>query len=171
MAHPNGGLKLPAILPLPRDANKKTPMNRPTLIALALTPLIVLGACTTSTSTAQHQNNKTPPQMFQLSEAQADRLLLQAMSEQFHGHPISKVELPNKGYQTMIRFGLDSDNVTAYMEPAKGRAPDGAVVSGYVFRVSRSGTMLFSGTVRASNLFRRIVRYASAESKPLPLAD
>ena len=137
---------------------------------LGLAVLVGLCGCTSTKSTAQPQDG-THPQMFQLTETAADKLLLKAMSEQYPGHPISRVELPNKGYQTVTRFALDSDNVVAYMVPTKGRAPNGEIVGGYVFKVSRSGTMVLSGSIRASNLFRRIVRKASAEAKPLPLVQ
>lgn len=109
--------------------------------------------------------------MYPVSAEIADRILIQAMLYQFPGASIVRVELPYKGYFVTRRFALDSHDFTARMLPAKGVDEAGKVVDGYVFEVIDEGTMLISGSVRASSLFSKIIENANAEAKPLPMAQ
>ena len=107
--------------------------------------------------------------MFPITSEQAEKILSTAMTAQFPGAPISRVEFPNKGYQATVRFLLDSHTIVAYMIAAKGRAEDGTLKDGFAFEVSNAGTMPLSGGSRANDLFERLIRDASSIAPPLPL--
>lgn len=108
--------------------------------------------------------------MFPLTTEQADRILATAMAREFAGSPVSRVEFPNKGYQATFRFALDSHTIVAYMISAKGKGPNGAMLDGYYFEVSNSGTMPLSGGKRAGKVYESLIRDASMVSQPLPLS-
>lgn len=137
---------------------------------VVFTALLLLVGCSTQ-STARGDGDRAAGSVFLITPEQADRILATAMTAQFSGSPISRVELPNKGYQTTVRFLLDSHTIVAYMISAKGRASDGTVQSGYAFEVSNSGTMPLSGGSRSSDLFHRLIRDASAISPAVPLVS
>jgi len=128
-----------------------------------------LAGCSSTQSTASGNGDKTAARVFVISQEQADRILATAISAQFPGSPISRVEFPNKGYQATVRFMLDSHTFVAYMIAARGRAVDGSVKEGYAFEVSNSGTMPLSGGTRANELFQRLIRDASSISPAVPL--
>ncbi|WP_423456081.1 hypothetical protein [Ottowia sp. VDI28] len=105
--------------------------------------------------------------MFPLTDEQADRVLATAMASEFTGSPISRVEFPNKGYTTTIRFLFDSHQITAVRIPAKGI--DGTQpVDGYYFEVNDAGTLLISGRSRATKVYERVVHEAGLLAKSLP---
>ena len=135
----------------------------------SLAIIIALAGCSSTQSTASGDGDKATASVYLISEEQAERLLATAITAQFAGTPISRVEFPNKGYQATVRFLLDSHTVVAYMVKAKGRGNDGTVKSGYAFEVSNSGTMPLSGGKRAGDLFQRLIRDASAISPGIPL--
>jgi len=132
------------------------------IYAFAITAALV--GCSSTQSTASGDGDKATASVYLISAEQAERILATAMTAQFAGSPISRVEFHNKGYQATVRFLLDSHTVVAYMIAAKGRGVDGTVQSGYAFEVSNSGTMPLSGGKRASDLFQRLLRDASAVS-------
>lgn len=109
--------------------------------------------------------------VFPFNSETADQVLASAMASEFAGRPISKVSIPNSGYQVQIQFALDSHNVVAYMIPSRGIYDDGTSIGGYYFEVSHSGTMPITGSARASSLFDRIIANASAISRPIPMAQ
>jgi hypothetical protein len=139
------------------------------LIFFAIFALIT--GCASTQSTISGDGDKAAARVFLLSAEQAEKILATAMAAQFAGNPISRVEFPNKGYQATVRFLLDSHTFMAYMIAAKGRASDGTVKSGFAFEVSNSGTMPLSGGSRASDLFQRLIRDASAISSAVPLVS
>lgn len=102
---------------------------------------------------------------YEMTEEQAEKLVASAMASRFAGNPVSRVEFPNKGYQSTIRFALDSHTIVAYYIPAKGAAKEG-----YVFEVSHSGTMPISGGSRAKKTFNKIIEKAKTYSQPLVLS-
>lgn len=107
--------------------------------------------------------------MYPMTDEQADRVMVTAMGSEFPDVPVSKVELPNKGYTATIRLLLDSHQITAVRIPAKGK--DGLnVVEGYYFEVNDAGTMMISGRQRASKVYNRLVHEAGLIAKPLPQA-
>lgn len=142
---------------------------------ICLTALFTLCAflatgCASTRSTAQGGDASSVTQMmYPVSAEIADRILMQAMLYQFPGASIVRVELPYKGYFVTRRFALDSHDFTARMIPAKGIDEAGKLVDGYIFEVIDEGTMLISGSVRASSLFSKIIENANAEAKPLPM--
>jgi len=121
-------------------------------------------------STANRGSAADSAEMFPLTAEVADKVVATAMATVFPGTPVSRVEFPNKGYQAMIRFALDSHTIVAYMIPAKGFDSAGKDVPGFTFEVSHSGTMPLSGSGKASSLFKRIVHDAKLLASPLPLA-
>ncbi|WP_028603652.1 hypothetical protein [Ottowia thiooxydans] len=125
----------------------------------------VLSGCASTNSMAPVGG--AAPTMFPLSDEQADRVLATAMGSEFTGSPISRVEFPNKGYTTTIRFLFDSHQITAVRVPAKGI--DGAqTVDGYYFEVNDAGTLLISGRSRATKVYERVVHEAGLLTKALP---
>jgi hypothetical protein len=145
---------------------------------MAIKPAVVLGAvvislgmmlssCSSTMTMAGSGSDRASALMFPLTEQQADRILATAMTSEFAGSPISRVEFPNKGYQATIRFALDSHSIVAYMISANGVTPAGETVSGYYFEVSNSGTMPLSGGTRARNLYERLIRDASVLAPPI----
>jgi hypothetical protein len=129
-----------------------------------------LASCASTQSTVSGDGNKAAARVFLISSEQAEKILATAMTAQFPGAPILRVEFPNKGYQATVRFLLDSHTIVAYMVAAKGRASDGSVKDGFAFEVSNAGTMPLSGGARAGDLFERLIRDASAISPAVPLA-
>lgn len=107
--------------------------------------------------------------VFLITEAQADRILVEAMNVEFGNSPIVRVEHPNKGYQATISFLLDSHQIVATMVPSKGRAGDGTTRDGYAFDVRHTGTMPLSGMARAGRLRERLSRAAEALSPSVPV--
>ena len=131
----------------------------------------LLAGCASTQSTVSGDGNKAAARVFLISSEQAEKILATAITAQFPGAPISRVEFPNKGYQATIRFLLDSHTIVAYMIAAKGRSADGTVKDGFAFEVSNAGTMPLSGGSRAGDLFDRLIRDASAISPPVPLVS
>jgi hypothetical protein len=139
--------------------------------AILIGLLFSLTACSSTQSTVSGDGDKAAARVFFLTVEQAEKILATAITAQFAGSPISRVEFPNKGYQTTVRFLLDSHTIVAYMITAKGRAQDGSIQSGFAFEVSNSGTMPLSGGTRANELFQRLVRDASAIAPAAPLVS
>lgn len=108
--------------------------------------------------------------VYLITEAQADRILVDAMNVEFGNDPIVRVEHPNKGYQATIKFLFDSHQVVATMVPSRGRSGDGAVHDGYYFNVTHSGTMPLSGMSRSKRLRERLSQAATALSPSVPAA-
>ena len=132
---------------------------------------LLLCSCAGTISTLGHGHDIPSPQMFPLSPEIADKILATAMVGEFAGNIISRVEFPNNGYQTTIRFGLDSHTFIAFMIPVKGRTDKGELVHGFAFEVSHSGTMLISGPTRSNRLYNRIIHDANLVSNPLPIVS
>lgn len=97
-------------------------------LTLAMLAAVLLDGCSGTLSTIAPAAGARGPEMYALTEEQADRVLATAMAAEFAGSPVSRVELPNRGYQVMIRFLLDSQTIAAVMIPAKGRASGGEIV-------------------------------------------
>ena len=131
----------------------------------------LVSGCSSTLSTASGDGDKAAPRVFLITAEQAERIIATAITAQFSGSPISRVEFPNKGYQATVRFLLDSHTFVAYMIAAKGRSSDGTIQPGFAFEVSNSGTMPLSGGSRASDLFQRLIRDASALSPATPLVS
>lgn len=135
----------------------------------ALPLATMLGGCS-STQSMGTPAQGNPAQMFQISSEVADRLVGAALMEEFPNVPLTRVDLPYKGYLAVHRFALDSQTFTAYMIPAKGIAPSGEHVAGYYFEVTSSGTMPLSGQTFTRNIYDRLIRNATAIAQPLPSA-
>ena len=105
--------------------------------------------------------------MYPLTDAQADRVLATAMASEFSGSPISRVEVPNKGYTATMRFLFDSHQITAVRVPAKGKEGN-RMVEGFYFEVNDAGTMLISGRSRAGKVYERVIHEAGLLARPLP---
>jgi hypothetical protein len=124
--------------------------------------------CATNRSTASIPGGNSEGLVFSLSDTQADKILASSMVALFPGSAISRVEIPNKGYQVLIRFLLDYHTIIATMTPAYGRSPSGEEQRGYVFGVNDHGTMYLSGRARAKQLFKHIVHSAELTTQPMP---
>lgn len=130
--------------------------------------LVILPGCGSTRSTAQFGPDKVA-KMYPISVEQADKILSTAMMAEFPDGALTRVELPFKGYQATIRFLLDSHTISAIMIPTKSRESSGRILDGFIFEVKDSGTMLISGSSRASSAFKRISSAAKAVSNPVPI--
>lgn len=137
--------------------------------ALALGILTISGCASAPARTPGTYVSQSEP-VFLISEAQADQILVDAMNVEFGTSPIVRVEHPNKGYQTMIKFLVDSHQIVATMVPSRGRKADGTVEDGYYFNVTHSGTMPLSGIARSKRLRKRLSNAAAALSPSVPAA-
>lgn len=131
--------------------------------ALALGILTISGCASAPARTPGTYVSQSEP-VFLISEAQADQILVDAMNVEFGTSPIVRVEHPNKGYQTTIKFLVDSHQIVATMVPSRGRKADGTVEDGYYFNVTHSGTMPLSGIARSKRLRKRLSNAAAALS-------
>lgn len=129
---------------------------------------VLLGGCSGTQSTAQLGAAPSPLQMYPLPADAADKILATAMSVELVGSPISRVDLPNRGYRATLRSSDDWYHIQAYMIPAIGRDSAGATIDGYVFEVGHSGTMPLSERSRAGRILARIVAKAEARAPSLP---
>lgn len=132
---------------------------------------VLLCTCASLVSACASAPARTPAsfvdrsqRVFLITEAQADRVLIEAMITEFGNDPISKIDLPNKGYRATIKFWVDSHEIFAYMVPSRGVSPSGNVLNGYYFTVTHSGTMPLSGIARSKRLRERLAAGASAIS-------
>lgn len=130
----------------------------------------VVGGCSGSQSMAEAGSSPAAGKIFPIGEDVADRILGVAISSEFPGSAISKVEFPNRGYRVTVRFFVDSHDIVAYMIRSKGIDSNGNVVPGYYFEVSNSGTMPITQGGRAFQLYHKLIADASAVSQPLPQA-
>ena len=107
--------------------------------------------------------------VFALPERTADRVLFEAMRREFEEAEIESVSSPAQGYSSTVTWGLDRDRITAIMQPARGRSANGALVDGYRFEVTHSGTAPAAGIPAAKRLLQRIVDDASRLTSRMPL--
>lgn len=149
---------------------QRFPALMPHAIFGLLTLAVLASGCSTSETMLAQDPGQGSPKMFPISAEDADRILATAMSAEFAGSPISRVEFPNKGYQATIRFALDSHNIVGYMISAVGTNSAGEKVEGFYFEVSSHGTMPISGSSRAQSVYARLLRDAGTIASPLPLA-
>ena len=137
--------------------------------SLVLGVLAVGGCASAPARTPGNYVSQSAP-VFLITEAQADRILVDAMNVEFGNSPIVRVEHPNKGYQATISFLFDSHQIVATMVPSTGRLGDGTVRDGYYFNVTHNGTMPLSGMSRANRLRDRLSQAAGALSPSVPAA-
>ncbi|RSB48177.1 hypothetical protein [Brevundimonas sp. 357] len=137
--------------------------------ALAAGLLAISGCASAPARTPGSYVSQSEP-VFLITEAQADRILVDAMNVEFGSDPIVRVEHPNKGYQATIKFLFDSHQIVATMVPSRGRSGDGSVQDGYYFSVTHSGTMPLSGMSRSKRLRERLSQAATALSPSVPAA-
>lgn len=137
--------------------------------ALAVGALAISACASAPTRTPGAYVSQSEP-VYLISEAQADRILVDAMNAEFGSDPIVRVEHPNKGYQATIKFLFDSHQIVATMVPSRGRSDDGSVQDGYYFNVSHSGTMPLSGISRSKRMRERLTEAAGALTPSVPAA-
>lgn len=131
---------------------------------------LVLGGCASAPARTPGTYVSQSEPVFLISEAQADRILVDAMNVEFGTSPIVRVEHPHKGYQATIKFLFDSQQIVATMVPSRGRRSDGTVQDGYYFNVTHSGTMPLSGITRSKRLRERLSEAAATLSPSVPSA-
>ena len=137
--------------------------------ALAAGLLAISGCASAPARTPGSYVSQSEP-VYLITEAQADRILVDAMNIEFGSDPIVRVEHPNKGYQATIKFLFDSHQIIATMVPSRGRSGDGSVQDGYYFNVTHSGTMPLSGMSRSKRMRERLSQTATALSPSVPAA-
>lgn len=137
--------------------------------ALAAGLLAISGCASAPARTPGSYVSQSEP-VYLITEAQADRILVDAMNVEFGSDPIVRVEHPNRGYQATIKFLFDSHQIVATMVPSRGRSGDGSVQDGYYFNVTHSGTMPLSGMSRSKRMRERLTEAATALSPSVPAA-
>lgn len=140
--------------------------NTRTLATALLFGILLLSGCSGTRSTVA---DPSTAHVYPLTEEQANLIVAEAMSAEFSGSAISRVDFPNSGYRVTIRFALDSHDIVALYIPAKGKGPDGETLDGFVFEVNDSGTMAISGRRRANKLFEGIQQRANRVAAPVRL--
>lgn len=146
------------------------PFGRFVSAALLGSALICTGCASGPARTPGTYVSQREP-VFLISESQADRILVEAMNQEFGTSPIVRVEYPNKGYQATITFLFDSHQIVGTMVPSRGRRSEGTVEDGYYFSVTHSGTMPLSGMARSGRLRERLSEAANALSPSVPAAN
>lgn len=136
-------------------------------ILFVILSLFLLSACSGSLSTLEGDARSSSLSVYPLTSEDADKVVIMAMTSQFSGGAISRVEYPNKGYQATMRFLLDSHDITAYMIPVIGLS-NGVKTDGFAFEVNHSGTMAISGSNRADRVFKKIKEQAGLIANPIP---
>ena len=131
---------------------------------------LVLGGCASAPARTPGTYVSQSEPVFLISEAQADKILVEAINVEFGTSPIVRVEHPNKGYQATIKFLFDSHQIVATMAPSRGHRSDGTVQDGYYFNVTHSGTMPLSGITRSKRLRERLSDAAATLSPSVPAA-
>jgi len=144
-------------------------MNAFVYAALAAGLLAISGCASAPARTPGSYVSQSEP-VYLITEAQADRILVDAMNVEFGSDPIVRVEHPNRGYQATIKFLFDSHQIVATMVPPRGRSGDGSVQDGYYFNVTHSGTMPLSGMSRSKRMRERLTEAATALSPSVPAA-
>lgn len=109
--------------------------------------------------------------VFAVSEDTAFRIIRDSMLPVVREGTIVLADSPKKGYTGTVKLGLDSDQITAVMIPAKGRNSAGTVLDGYRFEVIHSGTAAAARIPASRDIIRNIVRNAATTSEPLTLID
>lgn len=71
------------------------------------------------------------------------------------------------GYQSRIRFAIDTHRIRGFYYPAKGKSADGRMVEGYRFTVRHSGTLPITGSTKARRFFAVLHRRAAEIAPPL----
>jgi len=132
--------------------------------------LLAVGGCASAPARTPGSYVSQSEPVYLITEAQADRILVDAMNVEFGSDPIVRVEHPNEGYQATIKFLFDSHQIVATMVPSRGRSGDGSVQDGYYFNVTHSGTMPLSGMSRSKRMRERLSQAATALSPSVPAA-
>lgn len=144
-------------------------MKRLVLTALAAFAFALSGCASAPARIPGTYVSQSEP-VYLITEAQADKILVDAMNVEFGTSPIVRVEHPNRGYQATIKFLFDSHQIVGTMVPSRGRKADGTVQDGFYFTVSHSGTMPISGIARSKRLKDRLNDAATALSPSVPSA-
>ena len=116
-------------------------------IVLATTALLALGACAGSGWSDE------PKVVFPITAEEADKVMYDAMVEEFGVASIHRVTYPQAGYRY-------AETVVRRVE-TRGRQSDGRVVTGYAFRAQGH---------RSESVARRVAELARGFAAALPLA-
>lgn len=121
--------------------------------------------CTSTRSSIDHSQNKSLSGIFNITEEKAYAIILKSLEEVMGGSPVSRVTSPHKGYQSTLRFLLDSHNIAAFMIPVTLVDSQGEKINGYSFQVRDSGTMPILGGAKAEKLLNKIIDHATSQSE------
>ena len=121
-------------------------------------------SCTSTRSSIDHSQNKSLSGIFNITQEKADAIIIKSF-EQVIGGPVSRVTSPHRGYQSTLRFLLDSHEIAAFMVPVTLLDSQGVKIRGYSFQVRDSGTMPILGGAKAEKLLNKIIDHATSESE------
>jgi len=130
--------------------------------------LLALAACANEPA----GDTSTESRVYPVTEAQVNKIIRDSLIEALPGITPARVDKPGqKGYQSRRWIVADNHRVRGFYHPAKGRRPDGTIVSGYRLEVRHSGTIPISGSRWARRFHRILHRRAAEVAAPLPLAN
>ena len=138
-----------------------------TFLAITFSLFLIAGCASTLSGTG----DSGEVLVFAVSEESAYRIIRDSMLPVVREGTTQRTETPHKGYTGTVKLGLDKDEITAVMIPAKGRNSMGAVLDGYRFDVVHSGTAAMARVPAARDIIRNIIRNATMASEPLTLVD
>ena len=139
------------------------------LAGLAMTAILV-SACAGPVRTIGALSTVGEGQVYPLTAAQADAVLLKAMLTTFPDSEVERAQVPAPAvrYQARMRFALDSHIIVATALPSVGLKGGTESIDGYVFQVSDSGSMPISGANRAEQLSSTLHAELTIYGSPLP---
>jgi len=119
---------------------------------------LLIAGCAGPVRTVSMSSAPDEHQIYPMTQAQADAVLLRAMLKTFPDAEVERAQVPAPAvrYQARLRFALDSHVVVATALPASRRDGAGSLAEGYAFQVSDSGSMPMSGSSRAERLFSEL---------------
>ena len=109
--------------------------------------------------------------VFAVSEDTALQIIRDSMLPIVREDTTVRTESPQKGYTGTVKLGLDTDQISAVMIPAKGRNSAGTVLDGYRFDVIQRGTAPAARIPASRDIMRNIIRNATMTSEPLTLVE
>lgn len=107
--------------------------------------------------------------VYPITEEQANTIIRESLLEVLPSvRPVKVVKGGWKGYQSRRWFVIDNHRIRGFYYAAKGRRPDGAIISGYRFEIRHSGSMPISGSRWARHLHAALHRRAAEVATPVP---
>ena len=118
---------------------------------LVLALAIPLGACSTHFDTSK-QEGVEGRTIYRLTQNQAFAIAYNSIVAVLPGRKITEINGPVRGYQTYLRFVLDTYTQVVMVIPAKGTTSSGEVIDGFYFEISGRGSLFIQGKIKNTEL-------------------